>query len=268
MANYKTTPISFVDMKNEEVLPIEVKELTTITEDECTTNKYYPQQLKEYASYGTDGFYPYADSFSFDYDVGYYNVPYYVDMYNLQDSNKTLEKEENYEREYSLPKEEVFSKNDDCNSLYEENQEMKKKLEEREREIERYEKMFTDSRKNEVRLDNINKELKERVEELREANAQMKKDLVYEKRISDNLRNECVRKEELIVRLQQARRSTYHPKNRKRDYDEIVVENEKLKREIFFFKETNMGLIKENKRRKISYKSDNESEGKYNPCDH
>ncbi|CAG8817027.1 27980_t:CDS:1, partial [Dentiscutata erythropus] len=213
-----------------------------------------------YLSYETSGFYPYADSFSLDYDVGYYNVPYYADVYNLQDSNETLEKEDNYERKYSLSKEEVFLKNDDCNSLYEENQEMRKKLEEREREIERYEKMFTDSRKNEVRLDNINKELKKRVKELREENAQMKKNLVYEKRISDNLRNECVRKEELIVRLQQARRSTYHPKDRKQDYDKIVDENKKLKREIFFFKETNMGLIEGNKRRKISYNSDNESE--------
>ncbi|CAG8827778.1 3575_t:CDS:1, partial [Dentiscutata erythropus] len=52
-ADYKTTPISFVDMENEEVLPIEVKELTTITEDECTTNNYYPQRLKEYLSYET-----------------------------------------------------------------------------------------------------------------------------------------------------------------------------------------------------------------------
>ena len=87
----------------------------------------------------------------------------------------------------------------------------------------------------------------------------MKKNLVYEKRISDNLRNECARKEELIVRLQKARRSTYHLQTRKRDYDEIADENEKLKKEIFFFKETNMGLIEGNKRKKISYDSDNES---------
>ncbi|CAG8829663.1 28688_t:CDS:1, partial [Dentiscutata erythropus] len=40
----------------------------------------------------------------------------------------------------------------------------------------------------------------------------------------------------------------------------IVDENKKLKREIFFFKETNMGLIEGKKRRKISYNSDNESE--------
>ena len=58
MANYKTTPISFVDMKNEEVLPIEVKELTTIVEDGCTANNYYPQQLKKYISYKTSSFYP------------------------------------------------------------------------------------------------------------------------------------------------------------------------------------------------------------------
>ena len=256
MANYKTTPISFVDMKNEEVLPIEVKELTTIVEDGCTANNYYPQQLKEYTSYETSGFYPYADSFSFNYDVGYYDIPYYVDIYNLQDSD---EKREIYEREYSLPKEEVSPKNDDCNTPYKENQEMKKKLEEQEKEIERYKKMFTDSRKNKVRLNNINKELKERVEELREANAQIKKNLVYKKRISGNLRNECAQKEELIVRLQQARRSTYHLQTRKRGYDEIVDKNEKLKKEIFFFKETNMGLIEGNKRKKISYDSDNES---------
>jgi hypothetical protein len=189
----------------------------------------------------------------YDFETDYFNNPYYINScIPHYYSNEKIDKnnDEIFEEDKYKKIIEKLEKDNEC---------LRKKVMKQEKSIDRQYDVIDMLRKSEFLLN----------DKLQIENEELRKNLYNEKKKSEKLEIECNRKESIITDLKEKRQRMFenrriNHKNRNLNYNfansnsnrNIDDENQKLKREIFFLKESKMSLEQSLRKRDREYSPD------------